>query len=219
MSSIYAETFFLILSIIFASFLGFVVNGFYQKLGYEWAENKNQKIISLVLAPVVLIITKTIADNLALSLGMIGALSIVRFRNPVKSPLELVIYFVYITIGISSGVNILYSIILTLFVISAPFILKLNFLKKLKMGDKIIIESGDYYLNIELDNKDSKTVAEIEDKIKEFKLISKFFNKENEIISYVVAIDKESSKDLLSYLEKYSSEIINYNLSIQNDGE
>jgi hypothetical protein len=219
MISMFIETFYLILSIIFASFLGFIVNGFYQKLGYEWAENKNQKIISLVLAPVVLIITKTIADNLALSLGMIGALSIVRFRNPVKSPLELVIYFVYITIGISSGVNIIYAIILTLFVISAPLILKLNFLNKFKMGTKNNIESGDYYLNIELDNKDSKTVAEIENKINDFKLISKFFNKENEIISYVVAIDKESSKDLLSYLEKYSSEIINYNLSIQNDGE
>ena len=87
------------------------------------------------------------------------------------------------------------------------------------MGDKIIIESGDYYLNIELDNKDSKTVAEIEDKIKEFKLISKFFNKENKITSYVIAIDKESSKDLLNHLEKFKSEIINYNLSIQNDGE
>ena len=87
------------------------------------------------------------------------------------------------------------------------------------MGTKNNIESGDYYLNIELNNKDSKTVAEIENKINGFKLISKFFNKENEIISYVVAIDKESSKDLLSYLEQYNSELINYNLSIQNDGE
>ena len=38
------------------------------------------------------VVTKVISDNLALSLGMIGALSIVRFRNPVKSPLELVIF-------------------------------------------------------------------------------------------------------------------------------
>ncbi len=219
MISIFSETFYLIFSIIFASFLGFVVNVFYQKLGYEWAENKNQKIISLILAPVVLIITKTIADNLALSLGMIGALSIVRFRNPVKSPLELVIYFVYITIGISSGVNILYSIILTLFVISVPFILKLNFLNKFKMVNNVNIESGNYYLNIELNTKDNKTVMEIENRIKEFKLISKFFNKENKIVSYVIAINKENSKDLLNYLENFSSEVVNYNLSIQNDGE
>jgi len=51
------------------------------------------------------VITKVISNNLALSLGMIGALSIVRFRSPVKNPLELVIFFSLITIGISFGVN------------------------------------------------------------------------------------------------------------------
>tara|TARA_B110000881_G_C18449341_1_gene450203 strand:- start:246 stop:731 length:486 start_codon:yes stop_codon:yes gene_type:complete len=60
-----------------------------------------------------MIITTLIAGNLALSLGMIGALSIVRFRNPVKSPLELVVYFALITIGIGTAVNFQLSIILT----------------------------------------------------------------------------------------------------------
>ena len=48
---------------------------------------------------------------------MIGALSIVRFRNPVKNPLELVIYFSLITIGISFGVNANWGILLTSIVI------------------------------------------------------------------------------------------------------
>ena len=63
-----------------------------------------------------MIITTLIAGNLALSLGMIGALSIVRFRNPVKSPLELVIYFALITIGIGTAVNFKLSILLTIVV-------------------------------------------------------------------------------------------------------
>ena len=48
---------------------------------------------------------KTISGNIALSLGMIGALSIVRFRHPVKSALELIIYFDLITIGIATSVR------------------------------------------------------------------------------------------------------------------
>ena len=58
------------------------------------------------------VITKTITGNIALSLGMIGALSIVRFRNPVKSALELVMYFVLITIGIAASVNMDFAYIL-----------------------------------------------------------------------------------------------------------
>ena len=46
-----------------------------------------------------------IAGNIALSLGMIGALSIVRFRNPVKSPFELTVFFGLITIGIAFAIN------------------------------------------------------------------------------------------------------------------
>ena len=43
---------------------------------------------------------------------MVGALSIVRFRNPVKSPLELTFYFCLITLGISASVSLLWSIFL-----------------------------------------------------------------------------------------------------------
>jgi hypothetical protein len=43
---------------------------------------------------------------------MIGALSIVRFRNPVKNPFELVIFFALITIGISLSVNVKLGVML-----------------------------------------------------------------------------------------------------------
>ena len=42
-------------------------------------------ITFLLLPATTYVITKVIANNLALSLGMIGALSIVRFRNPEKA--------------------------------------------------------------------------------------------------------------------------------------
>ena len=59
--------------------------------GQAWAKSHAQTVAFLVLPIITYVITKTIAGNIALSLGMIGALSIVRFRHPVKSALELII--------------------------------------------------------------------------------------------------------------------------------
>ena len=60
----------------------------------------NQVFVFTLLPVTGFIITSVISNNIALSLGMVGALSIVRFRTPVKNPLELVIYFYLITLGI-----------------------------------------------------------------------------------------------------------------------
>jgi hypothetical protein len=68
---------------------------------------------TLVLLPIITYtITKVISGNIALSLGMVGALSIVRFRNPVRSPLELSVYFGSITMGIAASVNIVWLLFL-----------------------------------------------------------------------------------------------------------
>ena len=60
-----------------------------------WVKTKTLLLSSLLLPIITFVITKVISGNLALSLGMVGALSIVRFRNPVKSPLEL-LHLVYL---------------------------------------------------------------------------------------------------------------------------
>ena len=85
-------------------------------LGYAkqmWAMTYHHTMSYALLPAVTMIITTLIAGNLALSLGMIGALSIVRFRNPVKNPFELVIFFALITIGIGISVNVKLGILMT----------------------------------------------------------------------------------------------------------
>ena len=82
--------------------------------GQAWAKSHAQTVAFMVLPVITYIITKTIAGNIALSLGMIGALSIVRFRHPVKSALELVMYFDLITIGIATSVRTKWAIQLIL---------------------------------------------------------------------------------------------------------
>ena len=73
--------------------------------GQLWAKSHAQTVTFLVLPVITYVITNTIANNIALSLGMIGALSIVRFRHPVKSP-ELIMYFALITVGIATRLEL-----------------------------------------------------------------------------------------------------------------
>jgi len=90
-----------------------------------WAKSYSQTISFLLLPIITYIITKTISGNIALSLGMIGALSIVRFRHPVKSALELVIYFALITIGIAASVRTKWAIQLVVCTILIILIVKI----------------------------------------------------------------------------------------------
>ena len=104
-----------IYSILFSAACGFSVRVVLTLTKQMWA-NTLQHTVSFIMLPVItLSITHVISGNIALALGMVGALSIVRFRNPVKNPFELVVYFLLITVGIAMSVKIKYGILLTLF--------------------------------------------------------------------------------------------------------
>ncbi len=90
-----------LVEIIFALFLGIFVNISLILSGQRWAKNFTYSMTCCILPITSMVITKVISGNIALSLGMVGALSIVRFRHPVKSPLELALYFLLVTLGIS----------------------------------------------------------------------------------------------------------------------
>ena len=92
--------------------------------GQMWAKSFAQTVSFFILPIITFVITKTIYGNIALSLGMIGALSIVRFRHPVKSALELIIYFDLITIGIAASVKNDYAIILSILTVVILIALK-----------------------------------------------------------------------------------------------
>ena len=93
--------------------------------GQAWAKSHAQTVTFMVLPIITYVITKPISGNIALSLGMIGALSIVRFRHPVKSALELVMYFDLITIGIATSVRTKWAIQLVVCTILIIFFVKI----------------------------------------------------------------------------------------------
>ena len=83
-----------------------------QIVGQRWITTTAHTATLVLLPLLTFIITKVISGNIALSLGLVGALSIVRFRNPVRSPLELSVYFGAITMGIAASVNLNWLIFL-----------------------------------------------------------------------------------------------------------
>tara|TARA_B100000989_G_C19470374_1_gene440402 strand:+ start:140 stop:760 length:621 start_codon:yes stop_codon:yes gene_type:complete len=123
----------IILSTIVASILGLIVFLVHSYFLNQYLRTKNNLALALMLPMITAIITKTISTNLFLSLGMIGALSIVRYRTPVKSTYELTLLFALVTIGISSIVNIKYSIFLTILIVLISIVLhvlsKFNLIK------------------------------------------------------------------------------------------
>ena len=93
--------------------------------GQAWAKSHSQTVSFLILPVITYVITKTISGNIALSLGMIGALSIVRFRHPVKSALELIMYFDLITIGIATSVRTKWAIQLVICTVGVIILVKI----------------------------------------------------------------------------------------------
>ena len=98
------------LTVIFVS--SFVMRGLLVLIGQSWVRTMAHTGTIFILPIITYVITNVISGNIALSLGMVGALSIVRFRNPVRSPLELSTYFGAITIGIAASVDIRWLVFL-----------------------------------------------------------------------------------------------------------
>ena len=88
-------------------------------VGQIWANTYHHLATYLLLPGIAFVITKIIKQDIALSLGMIGALSIVRFRTPIKEPEELLYLFLSIGLGVGFAAG---QILLTILVFIALII-------------------------------------------------------------------------------------------------
>lgn len=88
-------------SFIVGMFIYYVYKKTFQGVLYQRSFNVSLVVLTMVLTLIIM----TISGNLVLSLGMVGALSIVRFRTPIKDPVDLIFIFWAITVGIANGVG------------------------------------------------------------------------------------------------------------------
>ncbi len=125
----------LLLASAFALYIFIVYRSFTRKTFYSKSFNISLAALTVITAAVIL----TIQSSIVVSLGMVGALSIVRFRTAVKDPMDLVFLFWAISIGIICGAGlgemaVIVSLIITAMVIAldnikiakAPLLLVLN---------------------------------------------------------------------------------------------
>lgn len=122
-----------------AFLLGFFIYLLYKRIfsGVLYSKSFNVSLIGMTMITAVVIIA--INSNLVLSLGMVGALSIVRFRTPIKDPTDLIFLFWAAVAGIVTGAgfftlavigSVVVGLILFFFVkggsVETPYLLVVN---------------------------------------------------------------------------------------------
>ena len=109
-----------------------------RKVFYSKNFNISLAVMSLITAAIIL----AMQYNLVISLGMVGALSIVRFRTAIKDPMDLAFLFWSISIGIICGAG-LYEIALVTSVGVTVFILVLDMLPVGKAPMMLVVNSSE----------------------------------------------------------------------------
>jgi len=144
-------------------FIFYIYKKTFQGVLYTQSYNISLVMISLVTALIIMVIS----SNLMLSLGMVGALSIVRFRTAVKDSMDIVFMFWAISVGITNGAKLFQVSFIGIIVVSAVLLLLTKFKSKSSPYLLIINYTEDKHINIMdyLKNKvgkfnlKSKTVA------------------------------------------------------------
>ena len=201
------------IAIILSLILAYIVKLTYIKVGRALNDKDYFSDTFIPLAIITTLVITVIKFSLALSLGLVGALSIVRFRAAIKEPEELVYLFFIISIGLANGANqFLLSIIATVIILTFLFIRNIYKNKKDNSANFI---SDSNILNINILKNDKKNINEIIDPLKpHFKYLKlKSANIEKTTSNYVFWYESDGElENLLNIITKSSDD--NVNISI-----
>lgn len=134
----------LLTSIIVSLMISFVYQKTYMGVSYTKAFSMSIVLLAMVTS----IVIRTITSNLALSLGMVGALSIVRFRTAVKDPVDTVFMFWAISAGIMCGVSLYVVAVLATCIIGLTYFIYYTI--QTKKNDKLLLVVKTYTNNSDL---------------------------------------------------------------------
>ncbi len=188
-----------IISLLISIFLSFLVQQFYKRFSSTLSNKEEFSKNFLILAATTTIIITIIKSSLALSLGLVGALSIVRFRAAIKEPEELVYLFLIISIGIACGAGQFQVIIIGIIIILILIFLRSKYTSKIKIKDldklslsiicnfnanekeienlkNLLLKKSDFIKLISLVKSDSSTTLNFQIKIKNFQALNTVVN-------------------------------------------
>ena len=203
-----------LIAVIFSTILAYFIKLTYIKTSNSLNDKQHFTDIFIPLAIVTTLVITVIKFSLALSLGLVGALSIVRFRAAIKEPEELVYLFFIIGIGLANGANqYLLSSIASFLVISILFIRKLISDKNIKNN---LTDTSTNILQIQSNQKNfnfEKITNEIKNNVNYLRLKSLSSDKDGSQYNFWFDVDKKQLPTFLKKVEKISSN--NKNISIQ----
>ena len=188
---------------------GFTIIFFNSFYGFTYFRDKFHIYLGILLPIIGYTITLIIGSNIALSLGMIGALSIIRFRTPVRSSYELVIYFLLLTVGITASVDTMVTIILT--VVSLLILILLSAIFKnnlLEFSGKKNSDSSKITLSFSLKNN-SQNVNEL---ISENKSINVSIKKDGDFYLMDGTIEFSNILTLENFIKNNEKKLLSYEI-------
>ena len=153
------------------------------------------------------LIIRTINSNLALSLGMVGALSIVRFRTAVKEPVDTVFMFWAISAGIMAGAGL--YIVAIVSSIALGILYFISYTMSFKRGSKYLFVLK---YNIEMDEQIEKVIK----KLPKYKLKSKSITGDTIELTFEIELS-EGKTELLNKFKGVNGIISASLISYQSD--
>ena len=202
------------LNLLLAGFLSYILYLSYVRFGYSLSNRKSFGRNFILIAMTTMVIIAIVKSSLALSLGLVGALSIVRFRAAIKEPEELGYLFLSITIGLGLGANQVFITIIGFIIILGAIIIRNISAKKSsnEMNMFITVSSPDP------DNTDINQVISILEN-GSIALDLKRLDVKSDILeaSFLIEFDNNNQLNLIvEDIKKYNSKIgINF---IDNQG-
>ena len=172
-----------VISLLCAAILSFFVQLFYNKYATTLSNRKEFSKVFVILGVATSIVIMIVKSSLALSLGLVGALSIVRFRAAIKEPEELVYLFLIIAIGLGCGANQLIIITIGIFFSLLIIALYSKYLKGLKKNLEQKLSVG-IVIDQDIDDKQiDSIILRIKEISKELKFISMSRSENNTTIN------------------------------------
>ena len=203
-----------IIAILLSLILAYLIKFTYIKVSTSLNDKEHFSETFVPLAIITTLVITVIKFSLALSLGLVGALSIVRFRAAIKEPEELVYLFFIIGIGLANGANqFLVSILATLITISILYFRKL-YNDKIKVNN--ITASSTNILQIQIkkgSNNLEEIINQLKNKVEYIKLKSLSSDEELAQYNFWFDINKKEFSNFIKKIEEISSK--NKNVSIQ----
>lgn len=195
-----------VLSMLAAFLCGMVVYTVYRNFYKGVVYNQNFNILLVLTSLVTCFVVIVISSNVVLSLGMVGALSIVRFRAAIKEPMEIVYLFWAIAAGIVIGAGMIPLAVIGSVVIGGILLVFSN--RKMHENPYILI------LNCQDGQVESAAMAMTKDAVARFAVKSKTVNASGiELTAEISMKDGETAfVNALSALEGVSSAtLVSYN--------